>query len=144
MVANPLRGRRFAQDKGILEKTDAIDARVIAQYADENQPKPARKPSEGERLLRELSDGIAFYRKQIQMVLGRLEQCPRGSAIRPELVRTLQQHRKALARLEARRVEVAEADEDLAHRRDRYTLVQGIGETVALNLIAGMPELGEL
>lgn len=143
-VANPLRVRRFAQGKGILEKTDAIDARVIAQYADENQPKPARKPSEGECLLRELSDGIAFYHKQIQMVLGRLEQCPRGSAIRPELVRTLQQHRKALARLEARRAEVAEADADLAHRRDRFTLVQGIGETVALNLIAGMPELGEL
>jgi transposase len=144
VVANPLRVRRFAQGKGILEKTDAIDARVIAQYADENQPKPARKPSEGERLLRELSDGIGFYLKQIQMVLGRLEQCPRGNAIRRELVRTLQQHRKALARLKARRAEVAAADGTIARRRDRFALVQGVGETVALDLIAGMPELGTL
>ena len=37
------------------------------------------------------------------MVLGRLEQCSRGNAIRRELVRILQQHRKALARLKARR-----------------------------------------
>lgn len=144
VVANPLRVRRFAQGKGILEKTDAIDARVIAQYADENQPRPARPVSRQARLLKELTEGIEFYRKQIQMVLGRLEQCTRDSAIRPELLRTLREHTKAQERLEARRVKVVEENEELAHRRDRFTLVQGVGEKVALHLIAAMPELGEL
>lgn len=143
-VANPLRVRRFAQGKGILEKTDAIDARVIARYADENQPKPARRPEEDERLLRELSDGIAFYHKQIRMLLGRLEQCPRGSAIRKELERTLLLARKTLARLGERREKVVSANERLSRLRDRFTLVQGVGGTVAMNVMAGMPELGSL
>jgi transposase len=143
-VANPLRVRRFAQGKGILEKTDAIDACVIARYADENQPKPARRPEEDERLLRELTDGIAFYHKQIQMLLGRLEQCPRGSAIRKELEHTLLLARKTLARLEERRDKVVSANERLSRLRDRFTLVQGVGGTVAMNLMAGMPELGSL
>lgn len=33
---NPLRVRRFAQSRGILAKTDAIDARVIADFARHN------------------------------------------------------------------------------------------------------------
>ena len=144
VLANPLWVRHFARSNGILEKTDAIDARVIARFADENQPRPARPPSDDERILRELTDGIAFYLKQIQTVLGRLEQCTPTSAIRPELLRTLKQHQKALARLKARRAAVVAANERLAHRLERFTLVQGIGDTVALNIIAAMPELGEL
>lgn len=143
-VANPLRVRRCAQGKGILEKTDAIDARLIAQYADENQPRPASRPSDDERLLRELTEGREFYLRQIQVLSGRLEQCPRGSAIRKDLERTLRQLRKTLAQLDARRGRVVAANQELSHRRDRFTLVQGVGETVAMNVMAWMPELGSL
>jgi transposase len=143
-VANPLRVRRHAQGKGILEKTDAIDARVIAQYADENQPRPAGRPTGDERLLRELTEGREFYLRQIQVLAGRLEQCPRGSAIRKDLERTLLQLRKTLARLDARRARVVAASPELSHLRDRFTLVQGVGETVAMNVMASMPELGSL
>ena len=143
-VANPWRVRHYAQGKGILEKTDAIDARVIAQYADENQPRPATKLSEDEHLLRELTDGREFYLRQIQEVSGRLEQCPRGSAIREDLERTLRQHRNTLAQLDKRRSRVVASSPELSRRRDRFTLVQGIGQTVAMNVMAAMPELGTL
>ena len=143
-VTNPLRIRRYAQGKGILEKTDAIDARVIAQYADENQPRLTPKPGEDERQLRELTDGREFYLRQIQVLSGRLEQCPRGNAIRKDLERTLRQLRKTLARIDTRRAQVVAASPELSHRRDRFTLVQGVGETVAMNVIASMPELGSL
>ena len=143
-VANPLRVRHYAQGKGILEKTDAIDARMIAKYADENQPRPAERQADGERLLRELTDGRAFYLRQIQVLSGRLEQCPRGNAIRKDLERTLRQHRKTLAQLDTRRAQLVAASPELSHRRDRFILVQGVGETVAMNVMASMPELGSL
>ena len=144
VVANPLRVRRYAQGKGVLEKTDAIDARVIAQYADENQPRPAERPADDERLLRELTEGREFYLRQIQVLSGRLEQCPRCSTIRKDLERTLRQLRKTLAQLDTRRARVVAGSKELSHRRDRFTLVQGVGETVALNVMASMPELGSL
>lgn len=143
-VANPLRVRRYAQGKGILEKTDAIDARVIAQYADDNQPRPVPKPTDEERLLRELTDGREFYLRQVQEVSGRLEQCPRGSAIRKDLERTLRHHRNTLAQIEKRRSRLVATSPALSQRRDRFTLVQGVGETVALNVMAAIPELGTL
>lgn len=143
-VANPLRVRRYAQGKGILEKTDAIDARVIAQYADDNQPRPTPKPTEEERQLRELTDGREFYLRQIQEVSGRIEQCPRGSSIRKDLQRTLRQHRKTLAQLDQRRNQLVASSRELSRRRDRLTLVQGVGDTVAMDIMASMPELGSL
>ena len=51
-----------------MEKTDAIDAHLIAQYADENQPRLASRPTDDERLLRELTEGREFYLKQIQVL----------------------------------------------------------------------------
>ena len=141
-VTNPYRIRRYAQGKGILEKTDAIDARVIAQYADENQPRLTPKPGEDQRQLRELTDGREFYLRQIQEVAGRLEQCPRGNAIRRDLERTLRQLRKTLAEIEKRRARLVASSPELSHRRDRFTLVQGVGETVAMNVMASMPEPG--
>lgn len=143
-VANPLRVRRYAQGKGILEKTDAIDARLIALYADENQPRLASRPTDDERLLRELTEGREFYLRQIQTLSGRLEQCLRDSAIRKDLERTLRQLRKALKQLDARRTRVVAGSKELSHRLKRFTLVQGIGETVALNVMAWIPELGSL
>ena len=143
-VANPYRVRRYAQGRGILEKTDEIDARLIARYADENQPRPTPKPTPEERLLRELTDGREFYIRQIQEVSGRIEQCPAGSAIRKLLEQTLRQHRKALAELDGRRTRLVAANAELSRRRNRFMLVQGIGETVALNVMAAMPELGRL
>lgn len=143
-VANPLRIRHYAQGKGILEKTDALDACVIAKYADENQPRLRSEPTDDERLLRELTEGREFYLRQIQVFSGRLEQCPRNSAIRKDLERTLRQLRKTLEKLDAHRAQVVAASKELSHRRDRLTLVQGVGETVALNVMASMPELGSL
>ncbi len=54
---NPLRVRRFAQSRGILAKTDAIDARVIADFARHNadQLSPMQPVSETARMLRELT-----------------------------------------------------------------------------------------
>jgi transposase len=144
VVANPYRIRRYAQGKGILEKTDAIDARVIAQYADENQPRPASQPSGEQRLLRELTDAREFYLRLIQEIAGRLEQCPPGGTIRKDFERTLWQQRKTLAGIEKRRERLVASSPELSHRMTRFTLVQGIGQTVAMNVMAAMPELGSL
>lgn len=143
-IADPFCVRRYAQGRGILEKTDAIDARVIAQYADDNQPRLFPKPTADERLLKELSSGREFYLRQIQEFSGRLEQCPAGSAIRKDFERTLRQLRKSLAQIEKRRTQLVESSPELSHLRDRFVLVQGVGKTVAANLMAAMPELGSL
>lgn len=46
VIANPRQVRDFAKGMGILAKTDAIDAGVLALFGRVVQPKPRQRPSE--------------------------------------------------------------------------------------------------
>ena len=74
-LADAWRVRHFAKGLGILEKTDAIDARVIALFAAENGPRPFPRPSEAQRRLRDLTRAMESIDKQIQIAHGNLEHC---------------------------------------------------------------------
>lgn len=54
-LANPRAVRRFAEAMGLLEKTDRIDAGVIAQYATAKELKPQPPASEGHKRLAALT-----------------------------------------------------------------------------------------
>ena len=75
------RVRHFAKGRGILEKTDAIDAKVIALFAAENGPRPFPRPSQAQRRRRDLTRGMAAIDKQIQIAHGNREHCVGGDEI---------------------------------------------------------------
>ena len=64
-VINPRQIRDFARAMGELAKTDAIDARVIALFADRIRPKPRPLP---DAKARELAD-LAARRRQLVMMI---------------------------------------------------------------------------
>jgi transposase len=65
-VVNPAQVRHFAQAMGKRAKTDAIDAAVIAQFAEAVQPQPRALPDEDTRLLAEL---VGRRRQIIEMIV---------------------------------------------------------------------------
>ncbi len=50
-LVNPRRVREFAKSLGLLAKTDKLDARLLARFAQATRPAPTQLPSEEERLL---------------------------------------------------------------------------------------------
>jgi transposase len=58
-VVNPRHIRDFARSVGILAKTDALDAKVIARYAATVQPTPRSLPAEETRRL-----GVIMMRRR--------------------------------------------------------------------------------
>src|SRR5215210_3126129 len=56
VVANPRQVRSFAKALGLLAKTDRIDARVLAAFADKARPEPRPVPTPGQEAVRELLD----------------------------------------------------------------------------------------
>ena len=58
-VINPRQVRDFARAEGILAKTDKIDARVLALYAQRMQPRLWQPVSESQRQLRGCCSGAA-------------------------------------------------------------------------------------
>jgi len=142
VVVNPLIVRRFAGALGILAKTDAIDARVIAHFAATIKP-PVRAVPDPKA--RQLKDFIIRRRQLLDMATmekNRLHIMPKG------LHERIQRHINDLTG------DVRELDsligaliEKLAHwrqRRDILLSMPGVGTVVAHTLIADLPELGKL
>ena len=142
VVVNPRQVRDFAKAKGILAKTDVIDARVLAQFGEAIRPEVRPLPSEEERQL----DGCLTRRRQIvEMIVA--EQNRRNSA-------EAEQRPGIDAHLDYLREALADVDRDLDRRvkgspswRERDNLlrtVPGVGPVLSLTLLAELPELGTL
>jgi transposase len=142
VVANPRQVRDFAKATGQLAKTDAIDARILALFAERVRPQPRPLPDESARAL----DALLTRRRQL---LGMLTAERNRLLIAPPAVRRdLQQHIRFLER------RIREADDDLHTavkaspawrvKDDLLQSVPGVGRVVSLTLLAELPELGRL
>jgi transposase len=142
VVANPRQVRDFAKATGQLAKTDAIDAQVLALFAERVRPAPRPLPNaDGEAL-----DALLTRRRQLVEMLG--AERNRLLIARPAVRRDLQQHIRFLER------RLREADDDLHTavkaspvwrvKDDLLQSVPGGGRVVSLTLLAELPGLGRL
>jgi len=142
VVVNPRRVRSFGQALGILAKTDAIDARLLALFGEKVEP-PIRPILQGTDRL--LADLIARRRQLTAIVVA--EKNRRDTAAEPvrrtidALLRTLAtQVREIDRKLEKLLLQDAER----AELSDLLQTVPGVGPGVARTLLIDLPELGHL
>lgn len=142
-VVNPRQVRAYAVAEGKLEKTDRIDARVIAAFGRSINPRVMAKPSQKQE---ELADLVARRRGLVQL---RVAEANRAAGNRPRLA---QSQSKKLLRLVEQQIEdldraiarLVEADDDWHNTSRIIDSVPGIGPDSANQLTAGLPELGKL
>jgi transposase len=142
-VVNPRQIRDFARATGRLAKTDALDAKVIALFAERIRPEPRPLADAESQSLAEL---IARRRQVVDMIgmeTDRLHQA-RNPRVQRMLKATLNTLRAQLAELDRdiddtiKRSPIWRAADDLP------TSVPGVGDVTAHTLIADLPELGQL
>ncbi len=143
VIVNPAQVRAFARALGQRAKTDAIDAAVIARFAEATKPPIRPLADDATRLL---SDLLARRRQIVEMI----------AAERQRLARTVPARiRKSIERLlAALEKELASVDHDIdgsvrgsvlwRAKEDLLTSVPGVGRVIARTLLAELPELGQL
>lgn len=142
VVANPRQVRDFARATGRLAKTDRIDARVLASFAQQIRPEPRQLSDEASQ---ELHDLLTRRRQLIEMI----------SAERNRLALSRKIVRKSLKKhIEYLQRELRMTDTDLAQlirespvwreKDDLLQSVPGVGRVVSQTLVAELPELGRL
>lgn len=142
VVINPRRVRAFARAEGCLAKTDRIDARLLARFAERIRP-PARALPEAERS--ELEALVTRRRQLLEMLTAekmRLTRAPRTA--RPSLERHiayLESEAEALSEQIMQRIENSPVWSSTAAL---LCSTPGVGPTTASTLIAQVPELGRL
>ena len=142
-VVNPAHARDFARAAGKLEKTDRVDAEVLARFGRAMNPRVAVKTPENQAML---SDLVCRRRGLVQM---RVAEANRAHGQLPKLA-ARQSH--ALLRLLEQQIEdldreiakLIEADDDRSGRAGVIDSVPGIGPDTANQLIVELPELGKL
>jgi transposase len=137
------RVRHFACAKGRRAKTDAIDARVLAEYGAAFQPAATAAPTAQQETLRQLTT------RRRQLIESLLAETNRGSHYidalcarqSRALVRILE---KQIAHCEKAILELIAQDADLSAKAERLDAIPGVGPTTAAIVLAEMPELGTL
>jgi len=142
-VVNPLRARLFAEARGRLGKTDAIDARMLALMAEQLAPRPTTPLSPEAEAVQELVRArVAAVAEKT--AIGQRREVTATPFLRRELAARRASLERHIARLEAEIDRVIAADPDMARRKAVLLSIPGIGPVTAATLIAGLGELGSL
>ena len=140
-VVNPLRSRQFALSTGVLAKTDAIDARLLAVMAEALRPNRVAPLSDEMASLQELMrirDATIAERTAI------LNQIGAGACtfVRRELQRRERALTTSIARIEKEIKRLIDADPRLSARYEIVRSIPGVGPVAAAALVIGLAELG--
>lgn len=142
VVVNPKQVRDFAKALGILAKTDRIDARVLALFAQRIRPQVREMPSTEQRELAELLD------RRKQLVNMRAQEQTRLATTLPLARGSIVEH---IAWLDER---IGKLEIELTHRLRTSSVwkvkanllkrVPGVGKVTVFTLLSRLPELGTL
>jgi len=141
-IVDPARVRNFAKSLGQHAKTDAIDARVLAHFAQAVQPEARALPDEKTRELQALVDRRSQLVGMRTAELNRLKQAPARleTGIKAH-VRWLSQQ---IDELEEQIRDSIEADPEWGPRDQVLQSIPGVGARTTASLLAHLPELGGL
>ncbi len=142
-ILNPRAVRQFAQSMGSLEKTDGIDAGMIAWYAEVKKSPPACLAPESQQhlralvtRLRQLTDVRSAQRNQQRLVTDR--------AVQASFRKLLAVVERQIRELEQRIAALVEKDPLWRQLNEAFRTVKGVADRTVARLMAEMPEIGTL
>lgn len=142
-VVNPRQIRDYARAVGQLAKTDRLDARLIARFAEAVRPEPRPVPDAQAQALGEL---VARRRQLVEMLTA--EQNRRRLLRDRRWQRHLDAHitwlEDALKRLDHDLTTLVRSTPAWRETDDLLRSARGIGPVTACTLLADLPELGHL
>lgn len=141
-LVSPQRVRQYARAKGLLAKTDKLDARVLAEYGQKIQPRLfVGKSEERQRL-----SALVGRRKQVNEMLQAEKNRLRTIAaeVKSSVQRSIAFLRAELKDLEAQIHEFMKAHEEFGQQGKLLCTAKSVGPVTAATLLADLPELGQL
>jgi transposase len=141
-LVNPGRVRDFARSIGQLAKTDKIDARLLAHFAEAIKPPKVILPSEQEQYL----SALVTRRRQVVDMLtaekNHLLSTP--TRLRPLVERNMDWLEQQKKEVEEQLDDFIEHDPHFHSKSDLLRSAPGVGPVLSKTLISDLPELGHL
>lgn len=142
VIMNPRQVRDFAKATGILAKTDALDASVLARFGE--AVRPELRPLKGQHV-RDLA-ALVTRRRQIVAMLtsekNRLQAAPKR--VQKDIKAHIRWLEKRLADIEINARERIKASPMWKETDALLQSVPGVGPVLSVTLLSNLPELGKL
>jgi len=142
-ILNPRAVRQFAQSMGRLEKTDAIDAGMIAWYAEVKNSPPVCLAPDRQQHLRAL---VTRLRQLTQIRTAQLNQqrLVTDRAVQASFKKLLAVVARQIRELEQRIAALIEQDPTWRELNLAFRTIKGVADRTVARLVAEMPEIGTL
>jgi transposase len=141
-VANARHVRHYAEAMGALEKTDRIDATMIARFAQAKDLQPTPLPSQAQQRLkalvarlRQVTDDLTVQKQRRSSLLDNAEML----ASLDEVVALLKRQSRTL---EGEIGSMIDDDPMWAHLADTFRTTKGVADRTVAWLMADLPEIG--
>lgn len=141
-LVSPQRVRQYARAKGLLAKTDRIDACLLADYGKQMQPRLFVGKGEVRRRLSVLVGRRKQLNEMIQAEKNRLRTKDLG--LQRSLERVIRCLEVELDGVDQEIEQFLGDQEDLAEQERLLRTAKSIGRVTAATLLADLPELGQL
>ena len=140
MLVNPRAAKKFHQALMTRSKTDKIDSRVLAQFAQRMPFTPWRKPSQEAFALRSIARRIKDLKKDLTVELNRLHALNATSFSPKVIIRSVKsaiRHlEKLIKSLELEASKLINNNQSLKHKATLLESITGIGKLSAIYLLA--------
>ena len=144
VAVNPRQVRDFAKATGQLAKTDAIDASVLALFADRIRPKV--RPLRDEET-QELEALVVRRRQVVDMITAeknRLAAAPPSQRVRTTIGKTIKWLQKQLEEIDSDLDDAVKGSPIWREKDDLLRSVPGVGKVLSRTMLSLVPELGTL
>ena len=143
-IAHPSRVRKFAQAKGLLAKTDRLDAYVLAAYGQfVGEEAVTSVISKEQQQLRDLQARYTQIKEILHAEICRLGTCV-SKYVKSNLKKSICFLKKQLDELEVEIQHLVENDQQLKARQKLLRSMKGVGSKTSQILLINLPELGHL
>jgi len=140
-IVNPARPVAFAKSMGLRDKTDRIDACILALYGIAHKPHPTALPTSLQHQLRELTAHYAHERREITACHQRLSEPIESPLVRKQLIAKIRAASKRIEAIEQELDHLIEQDPALQHDA---ILIQSIPGVAAKTCRVILAEFGDL
>lgn len=143
-VVNPRQTWAFAKSLGCEAKTDSIDANMLALYGERVMPRATPAPAEG---ILELQSLLCRRNQLTQMLVSEknhLKSPLISGKIKTSIITIISHLKSSIKEIDAEIKKVIACSQALSDKAGVLKEIKGVGAVLANQLIANLPELGEL
>jgi transposase len=140
-VVNPKVTKHYAQAQMQRNKTDKLDARMLAAYCRKEEPRLWEPPSEAEMVLRALTRRLAALQKDRTREINRLKAGKHPQPVQTSMRQMIAFQETQIAKLKAEIQDHIDQNPELKQQQELLTSIPGIGDKTAAVILGELPDV---